>query len=187
MRRDQSPRHEDERDDGRPIGPKSKKEEKPREGEQISEGRGCRMGGSVRVGDGADQESRGEEGDTILARGTPRDEEHREHGQRTQDRHEEVQYGRKVESGQVDKPYLNEEHARKIRIRDPPPVVHRGDVMGLDEAPEEREILARIRTPVQERPERRESDGDRAEDEGRQTEGRRLPHSSANRRALLKG
>src|SRR2546426_11847026 len=61
MRRDQSPRHEDERDDGRPIGPKSKKEEKPREGEQISEGRGCRMGSSVRVGDGADQESRGEE------------------------------------------------------------------------------------------------------------------------------
>src|SRR2546430_9899050 len=87
----------------------------------------------------------------------------------------------------MDQPSLQEEHARKIRIRDAPSVVHRRDVAGPDEISENREVFARVRTPIEERPERGESDRDRAEDEGRKTEGRRLPHSPPNLRALLKG
>src|SRR5437667_12526169 len=64
-------------------------------------------------------------------------------------------------------PSLQEEHAREIRIRDAPSVVRRRDVAGPDEISENREVLARVRTPIEERPKRGESDRDRAEATGR--------------------
>src|SRR5207247_203051 len=184
---DSEPGHEGERDQGRPSGPKAEKEEEAREREQISDGRGGRVRGRICVGYRADQDSGREEGDAVLARDTPCDQEDRDDGQSAQDRHEDVQHGRKVEAGEMGQPSLQEEHAREIRIRDAPSVVRRRDVAGPDEISENREVLARVRTPIEERPKRGESDRDRAEDEGRETEGGRLPHSSANRRALLKG
>ena len=187
VRRDQRPRYDGERDQGRPIGPKAEKKEEAREREQISDGRGGRVRGRICVGYRADQDSGREEGDAVLARDTPCDQEDRDDGQSAQDRHEDVQHGRKVEAGEMGQPSLQEEHAREIRIRDAPSVVRRRDVAGPDEISENREVLARVRTPIEERPKRGESDRDRAEDEGRETEGGRLPHSSANRRALLKG
>src|SRR5207237_452925 len=185
VRRDQRHRDDGERDQGRPMGPKAEKEEEAREREQISGGRGGRVRGRICVGYRADEEGSREEGDAVLARDTPCDQEDRDDGQSAQDRHEDVQHGRKVEAGEMGQPSLQEEHAREIRIRDAPSVVRRRDVAGPVEISENREVLARVRTPIEERPKRGESERDRAEDEGRETEGGRLPPSSANRRALL--
>src|SRR2546422_3689090 len=88
VRRDQRPRHEDERDHGPSIGPKAEKEEEAREGEQIPDGRGGRVRGRICVGYRADQEGGREEGDAVLARDTPCDQEDRDDGQSAQDRHE---------------------------------------------------------------------------------------------------
>src|SRR5205823_11339656 len=49
------------------------------------------------------------------------------------------------------------------------------------------EVLARVGTPVQERPQGGEADRDRPEDDRRQAEGRRPRHSPANRPPYLKG
>src|SRR3989440_743025 len=152
VRPDQGPRDEDERDHGRAIGSKAEKEEEAREREQISDGRGGRVRGRICVGYRADQEGGREEGDTVLARDTPCDQEDRDDGQSAQDRHEEVQHGRKVEAGEMDQPSLQEEDAREIRIRDAPSAVHRRDVAGPDKISEDREVFARVRTPIEERP-----------------------------------
>src|SRR5437764_2954248 len=186
MRDDQSPRDQEQRCEGFRIRPEPEEEDQAREHEQVPEGGGGRVGRRVRVGDGAREERGREESEARLLRDADREEEHGNDGEDSEDGDEEVHDGGDVSAGQVHQACLRKEDAGKVGVRDPPSVVYGGNVAGAKEALKDREIFAGVGSPVEEGPERREANRGRGKQDRR--EGRRdgLPHSSANRPALIK-
>ena len=145
------------------------------------------MRGRVDVRIGTGEKGRSKEREPILRDDSSGEEEHRPNRQRTQNRDEEVQDRRNIDSPEIGEARLDEEHPGKVRIRDAPPVIRGRDVPRAHERPEYREVLARVRAPVHKGPERGEPDRDRAERNRGQPEGDGLPHLLANRAPLLKG
>src|SRR5439155_13289928 len=94
---------------------------------------------------------------------------------------------RHIEPAKVHDSGLREKHAREIRIGDAPSVVRRREMIAADERSQDRKVLAGVGSPVEERPERRESHRDRDERDRGQRHNGRLPHSFANRPPLIKG
>ena len=89
-----------------------------------------------------------------------RDQECGEDGEGAQDRDEQVDRRRHIEPAKVHDSGLREKHAREIRIGDAPSVVRRREMIAADERSQDRKVLAGVGSPVEERPERRESHRD---------------------------
>src|SRR5437773_6154462 len=186
VRDDQSARDQEQWCEGFRVRAETEEQDQTREHEQGPEGGGRRVGGQVRMGAGPRQERGGEESETRLLRDADREEEHRDDGEGSQDGDEKVQDRGDGSTGQVHHSRLRKENAGKVGVRDPPSVVYGGNVDGAKDAVKDREIFAGVGSPVEEGPERREANRGRGKQDRREGRLDGLPHSSANRPALIK-